>query len=695
MLLLALAACGGTTSVTGSADSGERTPRPKTIHPRSTAETIALTQRFANVPPPQAYALLGGLSKPASHPAAASHGTSVILPQAIAPGAQYDAASEAGWMAKSGNVTTSEAGATLTPSKGGFPDNFAYIIYRFDSVGLWDAQEPLSIKLELGSFSGNFGVAAYDWGAGSLGQWKPLYYGATSAQQAISLKVAGADFTNADDNLAFVVFCMDPASLSLTSVALSNYETNIAPWSSLVVDGSVKVSQSATLDASASGDTDGTISSYEFDAEGDGTWVANGNNATYDYTYTTVGIHQPLVRVTDSEGKSSTSQASVLVMPATYDEVENNDDFAAANVLPAIPFENFSANCGDTGGNDGDTIDIFTFDAQSGDEVSFEMTTGSVSCSMQMTLLDSQGAQLATGFAFSPLHYEFTGGETGPFYLQVDTFSGSSDYMLSAYDDLRYDEFEDNDNAISANALWQLSQYHQLAQFDGSLGSSGSYPGNDGDSSDWFSIDSGVIGSTVNLELGYDGGTGNLGFTLFDGEGDVLANSATGSGHESASYTLVAGDVAPLYLYIAAASGYSDYEMSGGIAFDGSNYDESEPNDDSSEVTAMPALPFSGFAGNVGYGGNYADDGQDYYTFNANPGDTVKLTVNLDNPSSQARVDVWDQVLFQSLGVPERNGNTITYTAPVPQDASGTIIMVIWDYQGASSDYTVDAEIMP
>ena len=66
--------------------------------------------------------------------------------------------------------------------------------------------------------------------------------------QSIDLTgVSGADYTNADKNLAFVIFCINPGSIDLSSVALSNYATNIGPYAQLTVSGSVKTSSTTTL----------------------------------------------------------------------------------------------------------------------------------------------------------------------------------------------------------------------------------------------------------------------------------------------------------------------------------------------------------------------------------------------------------------------------------------------------------------
>jgi hypothetical protein len=694
-LLLILAACGGNSTPDGKTQTGAFVKQPRPAGHLTAAESIALSQNFGTVLPPHAYALLGSMSRPAAQPASGAHGASAWLPQAINAGLQYDPTAEVGWMAKSGNVTVGPSGAQLAPAGTAFPDNFAFIIYRYDN--LWDFDVPLAVKLEAAAGStGNVGVAMYDWAAGNLGRWEPVFYGPAESLLSLPLNADGTDYTNAEGNLAFVVFCLGPATLDLTQVTVTNYATNIAPYAQVSLEGSARVDSPVTFNASQSGDMDGSLAKFEFDPENTGTWIDNGSSPMFEHTYSAIGMHTAKVRVTDNEGKTGPTQLSVLAMPVSYNELEGNDLPLEANSLPSIPFENFSANCGDTGGNDGDQVDIFSFEAEAGEELTFTMLTANQSCTMQVSIVDAADNTLAWASGFpTNVHYEVKGDEATPLYLKVETFSQDSDYLLSGTYEVRYDEFEFNDTVEGADGMWEFDDTHVLTSFDASLGSGEGYPGNDGDNEDYFRVLAGALHATLDLTMTYSAATGNLGISLLDSEGDLLANSATGSGSENLNYIFQADDEGPFFLHCVAASGYSDYEMNGSVIYNGSNYDEAEPNDDEPIAGELPALPYTGFSGNVGYGGAYDDDGQDYYTYQCQPGDVIDFTFTLDNPASKLNLDMWDVKLFQSLGEAQRIGNVIQYRATVPADAQGDIVLVVYDYQGDSTNYEIEAQLAP
>jgi PKD repeat protein len=67
------------------------------------------------------------------------------------------------------------------------------------------------------------------------------------------------------------------------------------------------------LDASASTDADGTIVSFDWDFEGDGTFDLVASQASINHTYESAGQFTPVVRVTDNDGRTDTATADVLV----------------------------------------------------------------------------------------------------------------------------------------------------------------------------------------------------------------------------------------------------------------------------------------------------------------------------------------------------------------------------------------------
>jgi len=70
------------------------------------------------------------------------------------------------------------------------------------------------------------------------------------------------------------------------------------------------------LDASASWAREGTIASYEYDVDGDGTYDINSNEHTLMHTYHEAGEYTPGLRVTDSAGRSATATGDKVTVTA-------------------------------------------------------------------------------------------------------------------------------------------------------------------------------------------------------------------------------------------------------------------------------------------------------------------------------------------------------------------------------------------
>jgi len=73
------------------------------------------------------------------------------------------------------------------------------------------------------------------------------------------------------------------------------------------------IGDAVTFDASASSVPDGTISTYEWDWESDGTYDATG--VTQTHTFTTGGTHSVTLRVTDNQGAKDTEKKDIFVSP--------------------------------------------------------------------------------------------------------------------------------------------------------------------------------------------------------------------------------------------------------------------------------------------------------------------------------------------------------------------------------------------
>ncbi|WP_162224325.1 outer membrane protein assembly factor BamB family protein [Halorussus salinus] len=85
---------------------------------------------------------------------------------------------------------------------------------------------------------------------------------------------------------------------------------------------SPEVDQSVTFDASASSDPDGTIATYEWDFDGDGSFEVRGE--TTSHTFESTGEYAVTLRVTDGTGRSATTETMVTVSKSPFQQVKES-----------------------------------------------------------------------------------------------------------------------------------------------------------------------------------------------------------------------------------------------------------------------------------------------------------------------------------------------------------------------------------
>ena len=110
-----------------------------------------------------------------------------------------------------------------------------------------------------------------------------------------------------------------------TSVTFDNLRVNAKPvpnFSYLPVDP--LVGQQVTFDGTASADPDGTVASYQWDLDGNGSFEATGPNPTH--TYNNAGTVSVKLRVTDSDN----TQSDVLARNVTIQATKPNAGFTYA-----------------------------------------------------------------------------------------------------------------------------------------------------------------------------------------------------------------------------------------------------------------------------------------------------------------------------------------------------------------------------
>jgi len=93
---------------------------------------------------------------------------------------------------------------------------------------------------------------------------------------------------------------------------LDSSSSNSAPTASFTVNtSSINEGETVGFDASGSSDSDGSISSYEWDFDGDGSYEGSGQ--TTEHTYLSSGDYDATLRVTDNDGATDTDSQTISV----------------------------------------------------------------------------------------------------------------------------------------------------------------------------------------------------------------------------------------------------------------------------------------------------------------------------------------------------------------------------------------------
>ncbi|MFC3959465.1 right-handed parallel beta-helix repeat-containing protein [Halovivax cerinus] len=80
--------------------------------------------------------------------------------------------------------------------------------------------------------------------------------------------------------------------------------------------------ETVTFDASAASDPNGTITTYEWDVDGDGNYERAGASPTIDHAYASAGTYDVTLRVTDDDGATNATTRPVTVVDTTDPTVE-------------------------------------------------------------------------------------------------------------------------------------------------------------------------------------------------------------------------------------------------------------------------------------------------------------------------------------------------------------------------------------
>jgi PKD repeat protein len=150
-------------------------------------------------------------------------------------------------------------------------------------------------------------IAKYEWDFGSDGTYDldsgtdptVLHMFAAPGHYDVTVRVTDDKGDTATDSLGITV-TMPP--------------TNQLPTAAIVVDAANGLAPLAvSFDASTSADPDGTLTDYAWDWEGNGGYDENGASATLSHAFTSPGVYEVRLRVTDNSGAQATAQVTITV----------------------------------------------------------------------------------------------------------------------------------------------------------------------------------------------------------------------------------------------------------------------------------------------------------------------------------------------------------------------------------------------
>ena len=91
-------------------------------------------------------------------------------------------------------------------------------------------------------------------------------------------------------------------------------DCSVAPFAAFsATPASPQANQEVTLNASGSSDLDGTITNYEWDLDGNGTYDKQSPQPTTTHTFTSTGVKLVRLRITDDDGRQATAEAGITV----------------------------------------------------------------------------------------------------------------------------------------------------------------------------------------------------------------------------------------------------------------------------------------------------------------------------------------------------------------------------------------------
>lgn len=213
----------------------------------------------------------------------------------------------------------------------------------FDGTASFDPDPDGSISSYEWDFDHNGTFSADETGGTVTHTFEDTTYDAGSTYY-VALRVADNDGAES----LFVVVAVDvlAAGANLPPIADTG-----GPYDAVLSEETI------TFDGSASADPDGSINTYEWDFDYDGTFAADASTAEADYSYATSGEYNVALRVTDDEGEASLDTTTVVVHSEPVAAVAQTSGPAGHGLVDAeIDFSGAASTSGTSGDDAADYV---------------------------------------------------------------------------------------------------------------------------------------------------------------------------------------------------------------------------------------------------------------------------------------------------------------------------------------------------
>ncbi len=213
----------------------------------------------------------------------------------------------------------------------------------------------------------------------------------------------------------------DNVTASCGEVTVS--ESNDPPTASFAVDTQpATVGESANFDAGGSNDSDGTVTEYRWDFDGDGELELTGQNPVVEHTFDEAGEYTTTLTVVDDDGATNSTSSDVVVESGTEEDDQTDESSVNETEDTASP-ENTTSSWPQKGDDPRNT----------GYDASALAPTANPSeawATENIDRLDRSSPVVVEGTV-----YIGTAGAGGrPFFYAFDAESGSIDWFFEAED---------------------------------------------------------------------------------------------------------------------------------------------------------------------------------------------------------------------------------------------------------------------